>query len=92
MSERTCDITGCDKPATHRAEIVIYAASAKPHQPAIGTMGIRVCAAHATDENARELLTEPGKRQIERGFTGIGRAKPDWSRSFARWAPITKVA
>jgi hypothetical protein len=47
-----------------------------------------VCAEHATEEHAAALLSEPGKRQIESGFAGIGRALPDWSRSFVRWRKL----
>ena len=81
-----CGIKDCGALATHQAEIVVYASVARLHTPAIGTMGIGVCAAHATEENARALLDEPGKRKIEDGFRRIGRALPDWTRSFVRWS------
>lgn len=80
-----CKVNGCPNIATHQAEIVIYGQSAKIHTPAIGPMGIGVCDEHATEEYAAALLSEPGKRQIESGFAGIGRALPDWNRSFVRW-------
>jgi len=83
-----CGIKGCGARATHQAEIVVYAGVARLHAPAIGTMGIGVCAAHATEENARSLPSEPGKRQIEEGFRRIGRALPDWGRSFVRWREL----
>jgi hypothetical protein len=84
----TCDKVGCEARATHQAEVVLYAAVARVHPPAVGTLGIRVCEAHATKEAARELLSDEGKRQIERGFTQAGRAKPDWKRSFIRWKKL----
>ncbi len=84
-----CDIAGCSEVATHRAEMVIYAASTRIHPPAIGTLGIFVCTVHATEENANTLLSEPGKRQIEESFVSAGRARPDWARSFVRWKELS---
>lgn len=88
MIECPCNVTDCTNSATHQAEIVIYARVVYVHPPAVGTMGIRVCAAHADEEHARALLSEPGKRQIENGFRRIGRALPDWNRSFVRWTAL----
>lgn len=85
---KLCDVTGCPNAATHQAELVIYGRSAKLHPPAIGTMGIQVCDEHADKEHADALLSEPGKRRIESGFAGIGRALPDWTRSFVRWRKL----
>jgi hypothetical protein len=85
---KDCCMTDCPNAATHRAELVIYAAVAQLHPPAIGTLEIGVCSDHATDENARSLLSEQGKTQIEAGFRGLGRALPDWKRSFVRWKEI----
>jgi hypothetical protein len=68
--------------------MVIYARVNYVHPPAIGTMGIQVCAAHATDDNAAALLSDQGKRMIEAKFAGIGRALPDWRRSFVRWRKL----
>lgn len=87
---RLCDVRGCDAPATHRAEVVIYAAAPALHRPAIGYLGIRVCAAHADDEHAAALLSDAGKRQIEQEFAKAGRARPAWSRSFVRWVALSE--
>lgn len=81
----TCDVKECTNDPAYHAEVVIYARVAHLHTPAIGYMPIRVCHEHATDQYARELLTEPGKRQIEDGFKRAGKALPDWSRSHVRW-------
>lgn len=81
-----CDRAGCENASTHQAEVVIYARIG--NTPATGVMGISVCDEHATEETARELLTDAGKRKIEDTFRQLGRALPDWSRSYARWKKI----
>lgn len=64
---------------------MIYAVSARVHPPAIGAIDLVVCAAHATEEHAQALLSAESKRQIADGFARLGRARPDWARSFVRW-------
>jgi len=85
-----CNVKGCDKPPTHRAEIVIYAQTDRLHTPAIGYLPLCVCTTHADDEHARALLSEEGKAQIAAGFAKAGKTRPDWTRSFVRWVPIRK--
>jgi 4-hydroxyphenylpyruvate dioxygenase-like putative hemolysin len=82
---KTCDVRDCTSPATHRAELVIYAAVAHVHPPAIGQIGIQVCDAHADEGHARMLMSADMQRKTETSFARIGRARPDWSRSFVRW-------
>ena len=88
MTQNVCAVKDCDQPATHRAELVIYAAVIRLHPPAIGAIRLCVCQTHADEEHARALLTPEAQRQIAAGFAGIGRAKPDWSRSFVRWVRL----
>lgn len=83
-----CARRGCPNPATHRAELVIYAISTKIHPPSIGSLNLCVCQDHATEAEAKLLLHDPGKRQIEQALQSAGRALPDWTRSFARWVAL----
>jgi len=88
MSAQTCCVTDCAEPATHQAEFVIYAISGTVHPPAIVTLGLYVCPAHATEARAAELLVPEGKRRIEGLLQHLGKARPDWTRSFARWRTL----
>jgi hypothetical protein len=85
---KPCDVKDCTSPATHRAELVIYARVAHVHPPAIGAIGIQVCAAHADEEHAGWLISEDMKQKTDANFARIGKAKPDWNRSFVRWVKL----
>lgn len=86
---RTCQRAGCTSPATHQGEIVIYALGAGLlTPPARGRLDLVVCTEHATDASAAELLTEGSKANISEGFRRTGLVRPDWTRSFIRWAPL----
>lgn len=87
---RSCQRASCTAPATHYAEILVYGKSQILHPPAVCTLGLFVCTAHATEATAREVLTDRGKQQLESVFRSAGKALPDWSRSFARWKETTE--
>jgi len=55
MTQNVCAAKDCGQPATHRAELVIYAAVARLHPPAIGAIQLCVCQTHADEEHARAL-------------------------------------
>ena len=88
MSTSPCAHPACQSPATHRAELVVYAIGVTLHEPAIGHIGLYVCTAHATEETARTLLNDATKQQITQSFVERGRAKPDWRYSFVRWKAL----
>lgn len=85
-------LVGCEAPATHTAELVTYAVGVPIHAPAIGHINVRVCDAHATNEEGQLLLSDDGKRAIELAFAAQGLTRPDWSRSYIRWKKLEENA
>lgn len=68
--------------------LTLYALRPGLHAPAVGKLDLVVCAEHATQESADELLTDASRASIAEGLRRLGLAGPDWKRSFIRWVPI----
>lgn len=83
-----CQRTDCTKPATKQIKFNILAKVGDA--PVTALPGIYCCDEHATEQAANDFLIDniPGRRQIEDQFDRQGLARPDWTRSWAKWVSI----
>lgn len=82
-----CNRTSCGKEATRKAVFVLYAP--RSNVTATAELSLVCCEEHATAEAGRELIeSAAGRKQIEQMFASVGRALPDWERSYAKWVPL----
>jgi len=83
-----CDRAGCNKQASFKP--VIHLRSNALEVPCESFMGLKVCDACATDENARDLISgEEAQTMFENIFKVQSRGKSvDWSCSGVAWIPI----
>lgn len=90
MTMIKCDVEDCDNKATKKAKFVIYAKTKKKHPPATGSLSVCSCDIHASEENAKDLLSNnmPGRKMIEYSFSQQGLMKPCWKKSYAEWVDL----
>lgn len=91
MKFRQCMHIGCIAEATKQLCFVLYAHNHPPGvNPARGAVGLVVCDEHATDKTRLEAFEDnlDGQETLANGFREIGKAVPDFKRSYSEWLPI----
>lgn len=81
-----CHLQGCAAQATKQLGYVIFTSKTGEN---IGSLGLKVCAEHATQHLAETMFGRDDVRaQVEAGMVAAKLGKPDWKRSRTEWVEL----
>lgn len=85
-----CSLKGCEQPARWLVGLRMWARGfPKATTPPLeATIGLTVCLLHGPLTTLADVLSEPGKKQIEAGCASVGRALPDWETAEVVLRPV----